>query len=114
MSRINQIQALNRRLLRARFIPEPLLVAMGGADWSSEPVLRPSKLRGQNGSITYLDVPISWLELLIKIDDQLIRAGVKFKTDIISISISRNIIDYEIGEISPRFMDISLSGDIMK
>ena len=30
MSRINQIQALNRRLLRARFIPEPLLVAMGG------------------------------------------------------------------------------------
>lgn len=107
MSRLNQIHALNRRLLRARFLPEPLLAVMGEDDWSSAPISKSAKLRSQNGTFIYIDVPISWLELLIKIDDQLIRAGIKFKTDIVSISISANIIQYEIGAISPRHMDIA-------
>ncbi len=107
MSRLNQIHALNRRLLRARFIPETLLAVMGEDDWSSAPISNSAKLRSQNGTSIYIDVPISWLELLIKIDDQLIRAGTKFKTDIISISINKNIIQYEIGAISPRHMDIT-------
>ena len=107
MSRLNQIHALNRRLLRARFLPEPLLVVMGEDDWSSTPISKSAKLKSQNGTFIYIDVPISWLELLIKIDDQLIRSGTKFKTDIVSISISDDIIQYEIGAISPRHMDIA-------
>ena len=70
MSRLNQIHALNRRLLRARFLPEPLLAVMGEDDWSGTPISKSAKLRGQNGTFIYIDVPISWLELLIKIDDQ--------------------------------------------
>ena len=80
---------------------------MGEDDWSSTPISKSAKLRSQNGTFIYIDVPISWLELLIKIDDQLIRAGTKFRTDIVSISISENIIRYEVGAISPRHMDIT-------
>ena len=106
MSRLNQIHALNRRLLRARFLPEPLMAVMGEDDWSSTPISKSAKLISQNGTSLYIDVPMSWLELLIKIDDQLIRAGTKFKTDVISITINDNVVQYEIGTISPRHMDI--------
>lgn len=107
MSRSNQINEFNRKLLRAQFSAELLLTLMGGDDWSDIPFSTSAKLVNQHGSVTALESPLSWLELLIKIDDQLIRAGLKFKTNVVDIFEKGGSIHFTIGERAPRYMDIS-------
>lgn len=107
MSRSKQINELNRRLLRAQFSAESLLTLMGEDDWSDVPFPTSVNLVNQHGSVTELESPLSWLELLIKIDDQLIRAGLKFKTNVVDIFEKGGSVHFTIGERSPRYMDIS-------